>query len=129
MFTLTAAVSLLLCIAVCVLWVRSYAVNEIVYRALRHPDGRDVFEVRGVASRPGKLIISRERITATTAVPGYGVADSRANADLHLRTWGATGPGWTTADAVYTYARGVSPLDPSQLSPGLTLARVPAVGI
>ena len=59
LLNLLTAVSLLLCVAVCVLWVRSYLVLDQVGRwSLRHTNNRWIDQsFRGVVSSDGGLVV------------------------------------------------------------------------
>jgi hypothetical protein len=68
LFTLCSAVSLLLCVAVCVLWVRSSARVDVHARA-GFDEGRHTWSTRVIASRRGSIILELADIRNTNGRP------------------------------------------------------------
>src|SRR5688572_10735000 len=59
LFTLCSALSLLLCVAVCVLWVRSYWLKDTVRLYDRLPGGRRIYTGEHVYSDRGRITLTR----------------------------------------------------------------------
>src|SRR4051794_11010867 len=56
-FTLLCALSLLLCVAVCVLWVRSHFIADAAFWTARRSDDGGSWEVRELLSQQGSVLL------------------------------------------------------------------------
>jgi hypothetical protein len=104
LFTVLSALSLLLCVAVVVLWVRSYRVNETVAWYVNEWDGWDGrFRARGASSDSGGVmffILRREAHLELEPDAHLRASFKRGNPDLHR-------PGYRTdPPAGYPYMGG-----------------------
>ena len=118
-FNVAAAVSSVLFLAACALWVRSGFVTDYASRIPLRPTGLTVFAIDYLLSEQGRITLGGRRIAALPAIPGGRLKDwrqQRAAVEARLNRYqAAMSPRlshWRTASA--TYAHNVLPPRPDQ---------------
>ena len=94
LFTLCSAVSLLLCVAVCVLWVRSFWVKDSLSREVRQRGQRHYSQAAwSVRSECGGILVRRFHNTSTGSTAVEDARPMRASREgvVRVRHEGATG--------------------------------------
>jgi hypothetical protein len=118
LFTLCAAVSLLLFVAACVLWVRSHSHAESIERAVLRPEGRGVFDHWCMDSVGGKLIAWRCWSTAGPTMSDETLAKSRAGRITDLSRKPESMKQWRTDNAFYSILQTPSYPNDGDVPPG-----------